>query len=1040
LKNEIQRRVSDKSSFETADWLNVILYEVLCTSKSRKLVNSDQEALLSALTKISREAIEAKLSDYQKESWLFLSSLDLESFSFGDRLPIIERVRIASKPSSNSISLVLDVSYTGGIKVGLKASMAMNFRDFASVINFNSPSKFKIVLKLDGDPMPRVSLMLTDLPSYEMVVSMKSQQLERASNLFKLLIEKFSRSRFCYPNYMTMIFRPQDHKKFLQIATAKQYQSQLRVRLVSINLNPDHPGLFSPELNVIAALNLGEITCKTEVIDATQSNLRWNSIHSFNIFNGLEDSPQILKISLYQVLDSSTSLASSYSSSSQESVGLGRSLNHLGRIEVPYSSITPGILDIRTLSLTTDENSTVSIEMYLHHMEEDGEADSSWIFWNEAKPKKIPQSSELDDKSLEELNWQSIKFVISKLSYDDPNISHEYEELESETTYEIEEFNDASSVISLPNLKIEPENLLETLQNRLDSIISSAEILSEIAVEPLHVLKALKFEMTDFISRFHLNRPALSVQALPAHNARLLDLLKPLMKQFMPEALSQLNSISLNHPDAIGVTSMCQEMNSYINGEAFSTDLRFEPSSIEKSESTVLEKTVDIKAHLGDLPVKVFIDVESGISIERMNSESQRIPFDSEGVLYSVKSLKTVNLASSEFSDSISTTWEIVLLKDRFLTFVPLGESPIFPQRVLDASELRHIELIRDRNAFTIGFNANLSSQEAFQHANNGMLRLYLDCGEVIDLLGESRSCDQWYCLLSARILSEPTIDLKWDELASVWLLPLNLPALAQPHAIALKTTNNLVLLLTDCDQLYFTYCLLRKTCKAFNDRRDEKSLLSTPNSSVNSSPQSKKSSIFTFSKRSLASSASSTSHKSKDPFASKSRYDRLVMTRNLCPPTQNFTQRLLSSSSSLSVAASSSSMLKMDSIDSLLLSSTANNSNWASILSENSFKFSCTLTDFPSGYLFIGPEFICYCAMRATSVPLSKPSKQANILLLPRSYVQNVSKSSPNWMSSFSGIVIKTNREVFSDLLLFTAFESVQEMNLAFDSLLEIY
>ena len=213
----------------------------------------------------------------------------------------------------------------------------MNFRDFAVSINFKEPSQMKFVLKFDAEPTPRISFMLSDLPTYEMSVAMKSQQMDRVTKFDQIINWKFCQNTPLFPNYLTVLFHnsnPQTTGRpspFIQIANSKQYQSQLRVRLVSVNLNLEQESILpANEINVMAVLSLGELTCKTEIINAELRNTRWNSIHTFNVFNGLETSPKCLQVSLYQVIEDA--------------------LNHLGRIEIPYPSITPGILDIRTLS------------------------------------------------------------------------------------------------------------------------------------------------------------------------------------------------------------------------------------------------------------------------------------------------------------------------------------------------------------------------------------------------------------------------------------------------------------------------------------------------------------------------------------------------------------------------------------------------------------------------------------------------------------------------------------------------------------------
>lgn len=939
------------------------------------MIDSDQEALLAALTRISREAVESKLSDYQKDSWLFLSSLDLESFSFGDRLPLIQNIKIAYYKQGN-FALVMDISYSGGIQVGLKAAVA------TASINFN-PSKFKLILKFDAEPTPRISFMLSDLPTYEMAVTMRSKQLDRASNLLKLLLGNFIRNRFCFPNYLTVLF---PEGRCAQIANTKQYQSQLRIRLVSVNLNSDHMGILpSEEINVMAVLNLGEFNSKTEIINAELRNTRWNSIHTFNIFNGLETSPKVLQIALYQVLESN-------------------SMNQLGRIEILYDSITPGLLDIRTLSLSTDPSSTISFEMYLHHMEEDGEKDANWIFWNCSRPPK--QRIFEQDKSIEQVNWDTIKFIVSKLASDSTESQSTVQEQEQDLEPQDNEQESSSSENQVINLFDLIVKLLIKTINRLTSNYSSPHAVD--------ILNAFRLELNDFSTRFNLSRPALSIQALPAHNERLAALLRPLIKSFVPEAekiiKEEQNTIEDVSKKALRDLLRIQEL------VLLTSNTRNEVATNESSPDLLsnvppqVNSLCEFKGFLGDQQVKIEINEEAGLKLIKIQ-EKPDFSFDLEGIFYTnSKNLKSLNLGSSDLFEEMST-WEISLLKDRFIVFVPLGGSHLFPHRVIDLKEIVEIELVKDRNAFTLGFNADLSTKEALKHANNGLLRMSLRDGEKLDLFGESRSCDQWYLIISSRIIVEDEdICISWKDLNKIWLLPLNLPFLKCPNALALRH-DSFTYLIISSDEIYRAYCKIKTIWLSKREylgfdlyNKSNNNTASSSMSSLSSSPQSQKS------KSSLNS--------SRDLFSSKTKYDRLIMSNG-------------------KIKKMSESMIFMTSIEDL---KNKKFNQWTFAITEGAAVFNCSISNFPSGYISIGPEFICYWTTSLNSV-IGLPLQNQHILLLPRQAILEISKTLPNWVSSFSGVVLRLKREFYrqGDPIILTGFENNQELELVYDYLLGI-
>lgn len=978
MKEEIQLQILKKGSFETTNWLNTLLFEVLCTSKSRLLIDSDQEALLAALTRISREAIESKLSDYQRESWLFLSNLDLQSFSFGDRLPLIQNVKISYYKQGN-FALVMDISYSGGIRVGLKAAVAVSSRDFSASINFN-PSKFKFIMKLDAEPTPRISFMLSDLPAYEMAVTMRSQQLDRASNLIKTILGNFIRNRICFPNYMTILFPQKQAGPFAQIANSKQFQSQLRVRLVSVNLNPEHPVILPfEELNVTAIISLAELSCKTEIINAELRNTRWNSIHTFNIFNGLESSPKILQISLYQVLDSN-------------------SMNQIGRIEIPYVSIAPGLLDIRTLSLSTDPNSTISLEMYLHHMEEDGDKDSNWIFWNCPKP---PKRKAEQEQKIEQVNWDTIKFIISKLSSDHNTEEDHLAEIEVEADDNLSTESESDNHIT--HLFDLITKLLNKTINRLARNNSYPQVVD--------ILNAFRFELDDFSTRFNLSRPALSIQALPAHNARLATLLRPLIKTFVPEAFKMLCAEHCENEEIIGKAlrdlSRIQELVSNTRISNIETTNDSSPDLLNEFPPQI--NLSEFKGFIGDQAVKIEIDEENGLKITKTAAQPD-YSFDLEGIFYTnTTGRKSHDLGSLDLFNDFAT-WEISLLKDRYISFVPLGQSHLYPNRVIDLKEIVEIEMIKDRNAFTLGFNADLSAKEALKHANNGLLRLSLRDGEKLDLFGESRTCDQWYCIISSRITEDDNFTISWKDLNKLWLLPLNLPFLSFPYALALQHESLTHLIISN--DIYRAYCKIKTIWLGKRELLGFDLYKNSSSSSLTSSPQSQKS------KSSFIFSSSSSVSTRQDPFASRTKYDRLIM--------------------STGKTRISDSTLFMQSIEDLKQS---RNNQWTFSITEGAAIFNCSLSNFPSGYISIGPEFICYWTTSLNSVS-GLPLQNQHILLLPRDSIQEISKTLPNWVTSFSGLILRLKKKASlpqDDPIIITGFENNQELELIYDILLGI-
>ena len=106
---------------------------------------------------------------------------------------------------------------------------------------------------------------------------------------------------------------------------------------------------------------------------------------------------------------------------------------------------------------------------------------------------------------------------------------------------------------------------------------------------------------------------------------------------------------------------------------------------------------------------------------------------------------------------------------------------------------------------------------------------------------------------------------------------------------------------------------------------------------------------------------------------------------------------------------------------------------NWVQIITEGAAVFNCTLGNFPAGYLACGPEYICYWL----PFPLFHPPP--SLFLLPREGIQEISKLTSNWISSFSGIVLKVKRKVYGQVepIILTGFNNSQELELVYDNLL---
>ncbi len=761
---------------------------------------------------------------------MFLSSLNLDSFSFGSILPQIKCIRVRQQ-GTGKLALVFDFEYEGGIEVGLKAAMALNIRDFQAKLQFRQ-SKFKLIVKLDSALTPRMSFMISEMPYYDASVLMREQQLVRAGNLIKTILGNFINNRICFPNYLTLLIRP-SRKYLIQIATEKHFQSQLRVRVTTVQLNLMNSNLIDIEEDpsVMCALTFGNSTSKTASIPASSS--RWNSIHSFNIFNGLEDGPESIQITIYQVIDSGA-------------------VNVIGKTEILYCTIKPGILDIRQVSLFDDPDTVISLELFLHHMQEDGAADANWIFWNSQRPRiQVPS------QSLEQMNWNTVKYIISRLSSDNQtddliDSGHSFDEANTQNQVE----NSHLTEPLLRTLSTHIEWSLNQLQERLlrkrndcesESFDDSHDPLHRSLSRALAIVKALKLEISDFSTRFDLTREPLSEAALQEHNKRLANLLLPLIKSFLSNLAIELKFLKGN--------AHCVESLYYIRedrvvlleeriqglwllivklskGESSSTDAL--PSAESTPELAAMHPKREFKCFWGDQPVLLSFTNDEFISIKSVESIPNAVPaFDLEGLLYTKDASAVIDLSSHDIFDSM-TAWEVVLI-GKALLLIPFGKDHCFPERVIALSQVESLELVRDRGAFHLGFNADLSTQQTLQHANCAVLRLKGSDSILAELVGDSRTCDQFYCLLSCRLNRGEKFPL--SRLLKTWLMPLSVPAYTTLYALALNLDNSTFILGNFEDEgIHEAFCELKQLSRPPSLLTVESGLHSNSFSSMSSS------------------------------------------------------------------------------------------------------------------------------------------------------------------------------------------------------------
>lgn len=812
------------------------------------------------LTKISRKAFESKLQDYQKDSWLFLSSLSLDSFSFGSKLPQVKQIRPLQR-GPGSIALVVDIEYEGGIEVGLQAAVALNIRDFHAKLSFK-PSTFKLIVKCDTAPTPRISFMLSEMPEYSVNVLMRGQELQRASNLIHSMLGNFIKNRVCFPNYLTLLIR-QTEKSLVQIATEKQFQSQLRLRVTTLHVNPANPNVLGdPDaLQVMCAISFGECSSRTDTISTNTA--RWNSIHSFNIFNGLSESPENIQIIVYQVIT-------------------GDSMNVLGKVEIPYESIKAGILDVRQVAFAEDAQSSISIELFLHHMQEDGELDVPWIFWNCPRPRK-----RFTTESHEQINWRTIKYIIARLSSDDhPHIEEEF------LSFESDELGSNSPLESprktMPVLPMVVECVDWTLKQLKERILrkrrdthdqpanDDSDPLASTVKRALSILQAFKLELDDFTCRFDLNREPLSQAAQSEHNKRLAGLIFPLVKSFLSGLLDAISFLR-KHPKHVEshyyvreerlevletrIQSLWKTLNQIKSGKSLVDDFYEQPNESSSSEELIpMAPKTFFNCFWSDLPVQLSL-LNNEISIQsRVLDHSDRPVFDFEGIFYTRSDGGHLNLSSNNLFESLKS-WEVSLI-GRALFLIPFGKNHSFPERIIPLEHVETFELVKDRGAFHLGFNADLSAEESLKHANNAVLRLKGHESLIIELIGDSRSCDQFYCLMSARLGRESSFKFPLARLLSCWLMPLSVPAYSTTYALALNLDNcTFILGNFDDSAIHEAFCQLKQSL------RPASNLLTLEGSRM---LQSHSLSSFTSSMSSVSSSQSSSA------LESRNRYHRI--------------------------------------------------------------------------------------------------------------------------------------------------------------------
>jgi hypothetical protein len=1083
----VKRLAASKEAFETCAWLNTLCNKIFSSTPSLEEEHPlfpNREKLLQSISSFVREAIESKLQDYQRESWLFLRSLNLTSFSFGEQLPLVSKIKLYSRNPQQQVCLIVDIDYSGGAHADLHASVAMNIRDLSVTLK-TRPAHFKAVFKFESSPTPRISTLVTEFPGFDLKMSMRGALMNRVNRMLKNIILSFMRQRLVYPNYMTLLF-VSDPENIVQIASAKQFQSQIRLRILSVAVDLDNPNILPPkegqlfftedQIKVLCSVAFGPTQSRTEVLPLSQS--RWNSIHSFTVFNGLPTTPQEVVISVYQVVE-----------------GDATNFNLLGTTSVPYPTMIAGLLDVRQLHFLHDEASFVTAEMYLHQMEDNGLDDAHWIFWNCARP-AVKLGSSKDAVPIDQMtSWDTVKYVIASLTGPE-----EYPtQLADDLLNRADAVSDSGSFDTGRTETAMKTSLLDFVAEQLDSTIQLVQyrVLSALlasqdsATEPEAVAKinellklarsvkailvAFKLEVSEYASRAEIkNGSVLTQLSLRDQNRHQARLLQPIIRSFLPASMNAVRELkrrayaemadpTLEPENLHRLEQILDDLQTQIqlNAEQLATGASAESlSSCDESaggassaaSSTFLSDLsrvslpdrIEVCCSLGLGMVRLEADTDNGLKIVSLSTPSPNT-LDKEGLLFALKStdralLKRLNLASPTLLKDrtfIERVWEVRLIADRLLTLTLLGHSRYFPAFIFALSAIDEVALIKSRGAFHLGGRAE-GAREGQAVDSNGVLRLrFRDNGEFFDLLGDARNCDVWFSLLSGKIVSESrtTNEFPWTDVERLWLLPTHTPAFQNQYALALTAQGQTFIFgsFLEGAELHTCYCQLKLMLAKKTGNTRSKSLHAASSNSLAlrhgtaalDSPDMCDASAGSLS---LSLSPSTWSSAWRDPLESRHKFDRISMRRT--------------GSSIQSASYSSSTLLKMSSIDSLLQVSKPLNGSSASVsasssgLSEQESRipdwvreliedaevmesFECAMNE-TIGRLIITAKFVCFWS-RATrpiaSIP-KEPKTSSHSLFSPG--------TAPATPISGSSALSVSRMAVLNALIAFTDFKSL--------------
>ena len=925
LQEKIRSLATQPGAHETCHWLNSLIANIFSSGIGSDSPNQPhfRKKLLVYLAELVKDALSSKLQNYQQESWLFLQSLSLNAFDVGERLPSITRIKPFTRANQSVFAFIFDIDYKGGFYANLHAAMAMNIRDMNVAVKA-APFSTKLVVKIETQPTLRLSLLLSELPKYDVKVHMRDAHLLRVSKLFKEMVNSMVIPRCIYPNYLTLLFT-NDEPRSVVIATEQQFQTQLRLRILSVLLDLENPLILAPgpdttadDIRIQCCVSCGESVSWTDPVHLSQA--RWNHIHSFTIFNGLPSSPTEISIKIYQFMESGANL--------------------LDQVVIPYRSIPAGVLDVRSVSFAHDAASSITAEIYLHNIEEKGGEDGSWIFWNEAKPSGLRRSGTaqaMDQMS----NWQTIKYVISALTGPEEYPSDAAEEVIGEereaapaAVVDGLHAEDASSAV--PNLlEFAKERVDEATQlvqftllpalNRQQDAGANVQGAQQQARNLRATLAVFRLELEEF-SAGHEDfalEGFLSDLTLHAHHSRQAGLLRPLVKSFLPPVLACMPELERREELAQPVAAVahalhalqdqvlqhCARASSAASLSPLSTSHAGPITGSFSADALSTASQVAFNCWLGREPFRIVATVADGIQISHVRAQDTHV-FETEAIFYALRrdlgrtQLKTLDVGALDLSAGnalLAACWEVTLVGDAVLALVPFGCSHLFPARLVALADIAEACLVKNRGAFALGAQGRAD-------ASSGLLRVRLAAqAEWLDLHGDARSCDVWYALISSHIARAlGPVAVPWRCVERIWLLPVHAPVFPLHYALALTLngSTHVVSALEPGTDLHAVYCDLKSLAARAQGRP---SLLSSPASS--------RSCV------SLGASAASLSVGSAaraDWCSDPRRFDRISCARP--SPVQ-------------SASSSSHSLLVMNSIDRLLLRAPSHSSSSSSLL-----------------------------------------------------------------------------------------------------------